>query len=88
MHKLQSLHAKDSQAAITRETTFYTPKMVFSAQVAEIRDKSSTDSQTHTNWLVTKSLMSAMSNAQRATDERSLVLEVSFASLPSLELTL
>jgi hypothetical protein len=57
--------------------SFYTPKSVLLAQVAEIRDKSGADSQTYTNWLVTKSLMSAMTSAQRANDERSLILEVS-----------
>jgi len=67
---------QDSRAAITRETSFYTPKTVLSAQVAEVRDRSGSDSQTHINWLVTKSLMSAMSLAQRSNDERSLVLEV------------
>jgi hypothetical protein len=67
---------QDSRAAITRETSYYTPKTVLSAQVAEVRDRSGSDSQTHINWLVTKSLMSAMSLAQRSNDERSLVLEV------------
>jgi hypothetical protein len=67
---------QDSRAAITRETSYYTPKTVLGAQVAEVRDRSGSDSQTHINWLVTKSLMSAMSLAQRSNDERSLVLEV------------
>jgi len=75
-HRKQSTDSQDSRAAITRETSFYTPKSVLSAQVAEVRDRSGSDSSSHINWLVTKSLMSAMSFTQRSNDERSLVLEV------------
>lgn len=57
--------------------SFYSPKSVLLAQVAEIRDKSGADSTSYINWLVTQSLMSAMTSAQRANDERSLILEVS-----------
>ena len=41
-----------------------------------MRDKSGAESQTHVNWLVTKSLMTAIAPAYKASDERALVLEV------------
>lgn len=73
---IQMADDQDSKAAITRETAFYLPKSVSLARVAEVRDKTGADNQSHINWLVTQSLLTAMSSAQRATDERSLTLEV------------
>jgi membrane-bound metal-dependent hydrolase YbcI (DUF457 family) len=67
---------QDSRAAINRETSVYTPKTVLLSQVAEVRDKSGAASQVHINWLVTKSLIAALSPTHRATEERALVLEV------------
>ncbi len=50
--------------------------MILLSQVAEVRDRSGIDSQTHINWLVTKDLMTAMAPTHKASEERALILEV------------
>ncbi|KAK4687661.1 hypothetical protein P7C73_g2454, partial [Tremellales sp. Uapishka_1] len=68
--------SRDSKAAINRETSVYTTKQVHLSQVAEVRDKSNAISQTHINWLVTKSLLSNITPSHRSSNERALILEV------------
>lgn len=67
--------SRDSKAAINREASLYTPKTCLLSQVAEARDKSGADSQSHSNWLVTRNLMTAIAPVHKAGDERAVVLE-------------
>lgn len=46
------------------------------SQVAEVRDRSGAESQTHINWLVTKNLMNALGPTHKTSYSRALVLEV------------
>ncbi|CAD6575349.1 MAG: hypothetical protein TREMPRED_001360 [Tremellales sp. Tagirdzhanova-0007] len=68
--------SRDSKAAIDRENSVYTSDSVSLSQVAEVRDRSGAESETHINWLVTKNLINAMVPAHKASEDRAIILEI------------
>ncbi|EIW72381.1 hypothetical protein TREMEDRAFT_26582 [Tremella mesenterica DSM 1558] len=77
--------SRDSRAAIKREESVYTTESVLQSQISEARDKYTAESQTHINWLVTKTLLSALGSNQKIvaktgpSEEKLLTLEVATA---------
>ncbi|KIR78890.1 hypothetical protein I306_04100 [Cryptococcus gattii EJB2] len=70
------LKALDSKAAINREMLNYTPKITHASRISEVRDRYGALHPTTINTLLAENLLQALSTSLKATDDRSLVLEI------------
>ncbi|KAL0241969.1 hypothetical protein I308_106143 [Cryptococcus tetragattii IND107] len=68
--------SRDSKAAINREMLNYTPKITHASRISEVRDRYGALHPTTINTLLAENLLQALSTSLKATDDRSLVLEI------------